>query len=447
MDPEPSFTFLAASIDFGLLEILFVILLVLFLSLSALCSANETALSSVNDIRLKQLSQSGSKKQRKRAKRALELQKRYGTYLNTILIFNNILNLAASNIATYILIDSFHLGENAVLISTIVMSILIIVFSEILPKNLAKVYPEKVCLNFSLFLKIIAIIFRPISFFLDKVNDQIAAKADSEEERVSATEDELEDFVEKVEKEGVLEHQESELIINAMHLDEKSVNSIMVDKSNVNYIDIDATFTKIVQYFKTINNTRVPVLKNDKVVGTIHQKDVFNYIGEKTLTDSEKKKKVIRDPVFISYRKTLDYALERSQRSLSHMLIVVDNMKDKEYMGIVTLEDILEELVGEIYDEHDLIPKDVYEIGNHIFKVSGGLDLDDLFSEYLEDTTKPKTTIKTVGSWIIKLFNDKNVDFDDTIEYENLKITIDDYDEKRKIVNRVEIEELTEHED
>ncbi|MDR0832272.1 MAG: CNNM domain-containing protein, partial [Bacillales bacterium] len=315
------------AITFRAPQIIMCAVLLFCFVIAAICSLGETSLNSSNLIRIKQYTQSGSKSQRKKARRALKIKEKYAKFLSSVLILNNIVNIAASSITTFIFVDSLKLGGNGVLYSTIIITVIIIVFTELVPKNFANVYPEKILIALSFPLTIISFIFRPLSLLIEVFSKKIEEKAEETEERATATEDELGDLVEQMEKEGELEHSESLLITNSMKFDDTTVHSVMLDKTLVKYVDADSSFKEIVDFFLSIPHTRVPVLKNDKVIGIINQIDCFKIQNNTTLSDNQKKKLVIKPPVYVSYRKSLQFALERSQRNASHLLIVVDNMK------------------------------------------------------------------------------------------------------------------------
>ena len=346
MSNDPSYALLLSNVG---TSTIFIFILIGLLFMSSMCSATETAFSSLNIIRVKQMTLSGSKAHRKRARRVYRLVKEYSKVLNTILVMNNIVNLAASSIVTYIFVDSLKLGETAVLVATAISSIAIIIFGEIIPKNLAKLYPQKFATSVSFPLLICTYIFLPITFFFTKLNAKFEEKLDEDEDNVTATETELEEIVETIEREGVLEHNESELIKSAIHFDDISVRTVMVDKENVIAIEDGTSFSDIVKTISLNKYTRMPYIsKEGKVLGIINEKDVFELITNRKLTDEEKVELIVKEPIYISYRRLLPYALEKIQRSAEHMVIVVDNLKEKNYLGIITLEDILEELIGEI---------------------------------------------------------------------------------------------------
>lgn len=427
---------------------IFIIILLVLLVLSAMCSATETAYSSLNTIRVKQMTLSGSKAHRKRARRVYSLVKKYSTVLNTILVMNNIVNLAASSIVTYIFVDTLRLGETAVLVATAISSVTIIIFSEIFPKNLAKLYPQKFACFISFPLSILIYIFTPVTIWFTLLNKKFEERLEDDEDNVYATETELEEIVETIEREGVLEHSESELIKSAMHFDDISVRSIMKNKEEVVAIIEGTSYEEIVETISINKYTRMPYISKDgHVLGIINEKDVFDTLTNEDESNEEKIKRIVKEPLYISYRRLLPYALEKIQRSAEHMVIVVDNLKEKNYLGIITLEDILEELIGEIYDEHDDIPKDILEIGHHIFQVSGSYDLEDLFDEYLEDTNDPKGKLKSVGSWVKSLFVDQEIEEGSSIKYENLDIKVLEYDQEKKIIKKIEIIENTNYEE
>jgi CBS domain containing-hemolysin-like protein len=330
------------------------------------------------------------------------------------------------------------MGENGVFISTLIISIIIIVFGEILPKNIGKMFPERVACFVVNPIIFFIYLFKPVTIWFSKINDKMAEHS-PEEDKVTATEDELLEIVETIEREGVLEQDESELIQSAINFDSLSVRAVMTPKDKVIYLYNDTSFNEVVNSFKKYKYSRFPVMDREtkKIVGVIYQQDVFEALAndvEIQITN------LMRNTMYISHRRLLPYALEKVQRQKAHLAIVVDNVREKNFLGIITLEDMLEQLVGEIYDEYDDLPSEVVEIGHHIFDVSGTTRIENLFDNYLNETTYPKTKAITVGTWVKSLFKGK-IKKDDEINYQNLYIKITDCDETT--IKRLEIHQLT----
>lgn len=420
--------------------IIMCVLLGICLILSGFFSATETAFSSINEIRIKQYAKSSKRKLSKKAKRVLLLSDDYTRLISTVLVCNNIVNMTSSSVATFLFTNILNCGAAGVFWATLIMTVLVIIFGEILPKTLARNYPEKFAMFASAAMKFLYISLTPLTFGFQKLNNKLSENID-DEDKITASEDELIDIVEQIEKEGVLEHSESELIQNAINFDDVTVKSAMLDRSKVISIRESDTFDTLAKSFYVNQFTRLPVLdkKGDQVIGIVNQKDVYSYLykQEKVSITS-----IMSEPIFVSYRKLLSDALEEIQKSKSHMAIVVDNMEDKKYMGIITLEDITEELIGEVYDEYDDIPR-VFEIGNHMYQVDGKLNLELLFDKYLTDSSNPHTKARNINEWINEISD--NPKKNDEIYYDNLKINLLDVD--NHIVKLVEIEVLTDYDE
>ena len=418
-----------------------IIVLGVLLILSGFFSATETAFSSLNTIRIKQYSRSSKKKLARKSKLVLKLRDDYAIFLSTVLVGNNIVNLTSASLATYLFTTVYNMGESGVLIATVIMTILVIIFGEIAPKTIARLWPEKFAMFASRPISWLVVIFKPVTILFGKFDEKVSEMVD-EDDKVTATEDELIDIVETIEKEGVLEHQESELIQSAINFDSITVRNVMTVKENVMCLNIEDNFEKIAKLFEECQYSRLPVYdeSNTCIVGVVNQKDVYSCYVENKLKSV---KELMVEAMYISHRRLLPYALELMQKKKTHLLIVVDNIKEKNFLGIVTLEDVLEELVGEIYDEYDDSPSNVFEIGNHIFQVSGKVSLDDLFDNYLTETDFPHTKTKNVGDWIKELIVDvkKNVE----LYYDNLYITV--LDVEKDVVKLVEIEVLTDYDE
>ncbi|MDD3383656.1 MAG: hemolysin family protein [Bacilli bacterium] len=417
------------------------VLLVILLFLSAVFSATETSYSSLNIIRIKNLAKT-NRKGAKKAKRVYALNKKYSQVIATILILNNLVNLAASAVVTYLFSVKLGLGPNGVLLATVLISILVITFGEIIPKNFAKLYPEKMAYWMAIPLKIMTIVFYPITILFAKVSDRMEEKVENEDERVTATEDELIEIVDTIEKEGVLEQTESEIIKSAINFDDKTISSCMIDKSKVLYVDDSIDFESLIKVIRESPFSRIPVLSKVKnqVIGIVRQRDVFDVLARNDENYKYNLSKLMRAANVVSYRRVLPYALEKMQRQKAHMLIVVDNIRDKDFMGILTLEDVLEEIVGEIYDEGDKLPKGVVEIGHHIFEVSGDVLLEDFFDDYLDDTDYPRTKFKTVGEWTRRLARNI-IKIGKVVKYDNITIKITKIEEG--LIKAVEVEQFT----
>ncbi len=418
--------------------VLIIIVIVILSLLSAFFSCSETAFLSANMIRIKQFAKSSKKGLARIAKRVLKIEKNASRFISTILVSNNIVNILGASLSTYLFTTLLEFGEKGVLYATVAFSIFIIVFGEILPKILARAIPEKIALYSSGVLNVLVLVLTPITALFTKIDKRINERF--EEEQVTATENELLDIVETIEKEGVLEHNESELIQSAITFDDISVKTAMTPREKVVFVSSDSTFDEVAKTFVENRYSRIPVYdkEKDSIIGIIYQRDVFENMYKKKKDDVND---LIKESLYISHRRLLPYALEQLQKNKSHIAIVVDNLKDKRFLGIITLEDVLEELVGEIYDEYDELPKSVFEIGNHMYRVNGKVLLEDLFDDYLDEVKIPKTKEKTVDGWIKELVDD--ISRNDIIYYENLKISISSLVDGN--VEYIEIEVLTDY--
>lgn len=419
-----------------------ILIFFVLLSLSAAFSATETAFSSVNEIRVKQLTKSDNPKVVRKARMVLDMMKDYGSIISTVLVGNNIVNLTLSSLMTYALTVTFALGESGVWMATLITSVMIIIFGEILPKNFAKIYANKFAMFVAAPFRVFKWLLQPITFFFSKLNDRLEDSVSDESEKVTATENELLDIVETIELEGVLEQTESEIIQSAITFDDILVEKVMIPREKVVCINESQSFQELVQLFVESKYSRIPVLSEDNpdlVIGIVRQQSVFD-----ALSDASKHQcKIIDlmgDPIFITHLRVLPYALEKLQRNRAHLAIVVDSLKNNRFLGILSLEDILEEIVGEIYDEYDIVPEDVVEIGHHIFEVSGSVTLENLFENYLDDTDFPKTKLTTVGQWVKNLTGHRIV-IGHTVHYDNLLIRILEGDDT--VVKKVEIHQYT----
>jgi CBS domain containing-hemolysin-like protein len=367
-----------------LYKITLVLLMMIF---SALFSASETAYSSVNKIRLKNYEAQGSKK----AARALKLANHFDEVLTAVLIGNNIVNIATSSVSTLVFISFF--GDNGALISTIVITLLVLVFCEVIPKSYAKKNAEKLALAFASPLSATVVLFKPLVFLLNKLSSLVAK---GENAAPSVTEDELKYMIDEIEEQGVIEEQESELVKSALEFDEITVSEILIPRVKVVGIPADSTIDEIKEIFSSEMYSRLPVYEKslDDIVGIITNKAFFKMLVE----GGSDIRTIMQEVLHIADTKLISEALRDMQRSKLHLAVVTDQYGGTK--GIVTLEDIIEELVGEIYDEDDEIEHDITVLAPDRFEVAGDMSVDDMLAELGFDEDLVQTECTSVGGWI-----------------------------------------------
>ncbi len=373
----------------------------LLVLMSAVFSSMETAFSSCNKIRLKHKASEGNRK----AEKALKIANNFDKALTTILIGNNIVNIFSASLGTVVFTNIFKASGNealAVPVSTFVMTVLVLIFGEILPKSLAKQNPEKFATVYAPILSGIMFILTPLSAFFMMIQRAATKMFKTGENAPSVTEDELKYMIGEIEDEGVLEEKESELVRSALEFDEINVEEIIVPRVKVVAIEITDSIEKIMEIFIKERYSRLPVYENtiDNIIGVINEKDfLFLYTQNKSATSIES---IVQKTLYVSEMKLISEILYEMQRSKMHMAIVKDQYGGTS--GIVTMEDIIEELVGEIYDENDEVVNAVLPLGDNIYEVMTEYSLNDLLEELDIPSNIVNSDSNTVAGWVMELF-------------------------------------------
>ena len=367
---------------------------------SAFFSSSETAYSSSSRIRLKSYADNGSKK----AKRAYYIYEHYDKALSTILVGNNIVNIAASALATLLFVSFFGEASGTVL-STVVLTIIILIFGEVLPKNIAKENSEKIAMGFSGILYFLMVILTPVTFLLLKLSDlakKLASRGKTDKEP-SVTEDELKYIVESIEDEGVLEEQESELVQSALEFDEKTAYDILTPRVDMTAIAENESADKIRQIILNERYSRIPVYRDsvDNIIGILHTRD---YLEALLTTDSPKLTDLIQPAYFIYRSKKLSSLLADFKYKRLHIAIVTDDYGGT--LGMVTMEDLLEQLVGDIWDEDEEVENRIQKLGDHRYEISGDCHIDELLELLEKDDKYIETESKSVGGWVTEQLGD-----------------------------------------
>jgi len=445
MNIPPSWLLAEANTKFLITDAVCLILLVFCLICSSFFSSSETAFSGANMIRIKNYAE----EKKKGARRALYIMEHYDKTLSTILVGNNFVNIASTTICAYIF-GKFILNPTlANVLNTVVMTIIILIFGEILPKSIAKANPEKYALKFSGILFFLMKVLTPITFFFGLM--QRAATRKSKTNEPTVTEDELESIIDTMEEEGVLDSDNANLIQGILDMGERTVYDIMTPRVDMIAIDKTATFDEVKAVFEESQFSRIPVYFEDKdtIIGLLNQKDfMIQMLKNKEFNLSE----IMTKPLFVTEPMKVDDLIRKMQKEKKHLAIVLDEYGGTS--GLVTMEDALEEMVGEIYDEHDEVETSpIVKNGENAFKVDPEITIEDLF-EYLEIEHLPESDYSSVGGMLYEMseslpvvgqtFELKAIDdiLDEHNDYiqkvANLKFTITEVEDRRiKSVNLV----------
>lgn len=419
-------------------DIVQLIILILLLLLSAFFSSSETALTTVNKIRMRTLSESGNK----RADRVLRVTDDSGKMLSAILIGNNIVNLSASSLATSLAIH--YLGNVGAGIATGILTFLILIFGEVTPKTLATIKADSIALAIAGIIDVLMKILTPVIFIINKLSIGLLflLRINPKDASQQMTEEELRTIVDVGQETGVIENEERNMIHNLFDFGDAEAKEIMIPRIDMTFVQVDATYQEVLDVFRQDMFTRLPVYEDttDNVIGIINMKDFLLEQDDETFSV----RSMLRDPYFTyEHKNTADLFLEMRKSSIS-LAIVLD-----EYgvtAGLITLEDLLEEIVGEIRDEYDADEEDdITQISDREFYVLGSANLDDV-SDALGYSFE-SDDYDTIGGYCLGLLGHLPEKNEIIITDDNVLLRIDRMDKNR--IERVYIklpETITEKE-
>lgn len=361
--------------------------------LSAFFSAMETSFSFVNKIRIQHSVENGNKK----ARNALYVIEHFDNALTAILICNNIVNLGCSSIATVLCLNLF--GDIGSAIATGITTLLVLTFGEVIPKCLAKEHCDSFSIKTAGFLKVLTIVLTPLVFIFLKLKTLALKIAGSSEDAPSVTENELKYIVESIEEEGVLEESESEMVRSALDFDETTAEEILTPRVDVVFINAEDSSEKIKDIIIENRYSRIPVYENttDNIIGILHTRDYLEALASGKVPDL---RQLIQEPYFVFKSQQLSKILSTFKRTKIHMAIVTDEYGGT--LGIVTMEDLLEEIVGDIWDEDEEIERSHYKIGKDEFLVNGDIEFGEMLELFGMDEDAIESDSITVGGFILE---------------------------------------------
>ena len=393
---------------------------------SAFFSATETAFSTFNRIRMKNLAEKGNR----RAATALRLAEKFDTLLSTILIGNNIVNILASSLATLVITAMLSEGsadaeELGATISTVVMTVVVLIFGEISPKTAAKIAPDKFVFFVTPIINALVFLLTPLTFIFN-LWQKLIAKICRVKDEQGMTEEELISIIEEAEEDGGIDKEESELIKSAIEFNDLEVGDIFTPRIDITAVRSDITKEDMAKLFNESGYSRIPIYDNelDDMRGIVYYKDFFT-TSFKTNVPIED---IVKPVMYVTKTQKISDLLKELQEKQMHFAVVTDEYGS--VAGIVTLEDILEEIVGEIWDEHDEIIEEIRKIGECEYMVSGMTNLDKLYEELELGDIDEQMDASTVNGWAMDVLG-KVPEVGDSFEYRGLVLKVVNMDGRR----------------
>ena len=396
--------------------------ILILIALSSFFSSAETAMTTVNKIRIQSLAEQGNK-------RAVILEKIISNspkMLSTVLIGNNIVNMSVSSLMTTLTIKI--LGNAYVGITTGILTLLILIFGEITPKNLATIHAEKLSLAYSRIIYGLMILLTPVVFIVNKITEGVLVilHVNPDEKANAMTEHELRTLVNVGEKDGVIENEEKQMIYNVFDFGDSTAKDVMIPRIDMTFIDINFSYDELMAVFSEDMHTRFPVYEDntDNVIGIINMKDLLVYPKDKPFSI----RNILREPYFTYEYKSISELLVEMRQASFNIAIVLDEYG--ETAGLITLEDILEEIVGEIHDEYDENEEDfVQEVSEREYIIEGSMNLDDLNDRLDLDLNSEE--YDSLGGFIIERLDRLPEAGDSIVTEEGIRMVVEKLDKNR----------------
>lgn len=398
-----------------------IVTLFILLGLSALFSSAETAITTVNKIKMRSLSDEGDK----RARMVIKITDDSGRMLSAILIGNNIVNLSASSLTTSI---AYRLGGSAVAAATGIITLLILIFGEITPKTLATIHSDKLSLAYAYPIHIFMKLTTPISFVINHVSRGLLLlfHVDIDKKDSLITENELRTIVDVSHEDGIIESEEKEMIYNVFDLGDAKAKDVMVPRVHMTFADVESSYDELIEIFRENKFTRLPVYEEttDNVIGTINMKDLLLFHQKKDFHIKD----ILREAYFTYEYKNISELLVEMRKASLNIAIVLDEYG--ETAGLITLEDLLEEIVGEIRDEYDENEEEFFrEINQFEYIAEGSINLDDLNDRI--DLDLESEDYDSLGGFIIEHLDRLPAKGDETMTDTGIRLVVDKMDKNR----------------
>ena len=400
----------------------YIVAMVIMLGLSAVFSMTETAFNAASKSRLKAM-------ENPKADKVLELLDRYDDLLSTILVGNNVVNIALASVGTVFFVSLVSSGGAT--LSTVVITIAVLIFGELTPKSIAKDMPEKIAMAMAPIFSFLMTVLAPVNFLFRQWNKLMDRIIPGEEE-IKTTSEELLVLVEEAEQEGSVDKEEGELLRSAIEFSDREVQDILTHRVDLEAVPATCTKEELSDRFIESRYSRILVYKDsiDDIIGVVHLKDFYGDYDKKNFN----LKKMMTPPIFVPPTMKIDDCLRPLQQEQSSVAVVTDEFGGTQ--GIVTVEDVVEELVGEIWDEHDEVEEDYISLDDNTWLVSGKADLEKTFDMFDTPLEEELEDTQTVSGWVMEELG-HIPEKGETFEYENLCVEVTDTDSRRVVEIKV----------